>query len=214
MGRLQGLHKLAVAVVHQDGRVGVGRLDDLAHLPNFRHGQGVPGGVALGALNQHSLHLGIRGRPGHALQVRLIVKEIYLPIFHAVVLQGAGPLVHHTDGAQQGVIGGAHGGHQHIPRLQRAKEGGGDGVGAVDKLQADQRRLRSEEVGVNFIQLVPTQIVIAIAGGSGKVGLRHPVLLERRQNPGGILLGDGVDAVKLLSQLSLRLVSQVQDTLA
>ena len=84
-------------------------------------------------------------------------------------------------------------------------------MSSVDKLQADQRRLRSKEIGVNLIQLVPPQIVVAVAGGSGKIGLRHPMLLECRQNTSGIFLGNGVNTVKLLSQLSLRLVPQVQD---
>ena len=117
-------------------------------------------------------------------------------------------LVHHADGPQHGVVGGAHGGHQHVPRLQRPEQGGGDGVGAVDELQPNQSGLRPEQLGVDLVQLVPAQVVIAIAGGAGEIALRHPVLLKGGQHPGGILLGDGVDAGKLLGQLGLRPAAQ------
>ena len=107
-------------------------------------------------------------------------------------------LVHRADDPQQGVVGGPHGGHQHVPRLQTAVQGGGDGVGTVDELNAHQGGLGAEDLGVDLVQLVPAQVVVAVAGGTGEVGVGHPVGLEGVQHPGGVLLGDGVDTGKLV----------------
>ena len=65
-----------------------------------------------------------------------------------------------------------------------------------------------EEVGVDQVQGIPAQIVVAVAGGAGEVGLGHPVLLEGGQHLLGVLLGDGVDAGKLLRQVGLSLGRQ------
>ena len=198
VGGLHGLHELPVAVVHDDRRVRVGLLDHAAHLPDLRHRQGGAGRVPLGALDEHRLHPGIGGRLGHPLQVGLVVKKFYLPVFDAVVFQGTVSLVHRADHPQQGVVGGPHSGHQHVPRLQTAVQGGGDGVGAVDELDAHQGGLGAEDLGVDLVQLVPAQVVVAVAGGAGEVGVGHPVGLEGVQHPGGVLLGDGVDAGELV----------------
>ena len=117
-------------------------------------------------------------------------------------------LVHRPDDPQQGVVGGTHGGHQHVPRLQTAVQSGGDGVGTVDELDAHQGGLGAEDLGVDLVQLVPAQVVITIAGGAGKVPLRHPVGLEGVQHPGGVLLRHGVDAGKLILQFLLGLAAQ------
>ena len=74
-----------------------------------------------------------------------------MPVLHAVVLQRAGALVHRPHDAQEGVVGRTHGGQQHIPRFQRPEQGAGNGVGAVDKLDAHQGGLGAEEAGINFI---------------------------------------------------------------
>ena len=121
-----------------------------------------------------------------------------MPVFDAVVFQGPVALVHRADHPQQGVVGGPHSGHQHVPRLQTAVQGGGDGVGAVDELDAYQSRLGAENLGVDLVQLVPAQVVVAVAGSAGEVGVGHSVGLEGVQHPGGVLLGDGVDTGKLV----------------
>ena len=118
-----------------------------------------------------------------------------------------------SNDTQQGVVRSAHRGHQHVPGLQRPIQGAGDGVGAVDELDAHQGGLRAEELGIDLVQLVPAQVVIAVAGGAGKISLRHPVILEGLQHPDGIFLRNGVDAVKLLSQVLLRLTAQGADPL-
>ena len=121
-----------------------------------------------------------------------------MPVLHAVVFQGAVALVYRSHDPQEGIIRRAHGGQQHVPRSQGPEQGAGDGVGAVDELDAYQGRLSAEEVGVDLVQLVPAQVVVAVAGGAGEVSVGHPVLLKGGQHPGGILLGNGVDAGKFL----------------
>ena len=87
-------------------------------------------------------------------------------------------------------------------------------MGAVDELHPHQGVLGAENVGVDLIQGVPAQIVVAVAGGAGEVGLRHPVFLEGRQHLAGVLLRNGVDAAELLGQLRLGLGSQGQNFVA
>ena len=100
VGGLQSLHELAVAVVDQDGDVGVGRFDHTAHFTDLLDGEGGAGGVALGALNEDGLHPGIGHGLCHALQVGLVVHQINLAVLHTVVLQAALALVHHADDTQ------------------------------------------------------------------------------------------------------------------
>ncbi len=120
-------------------------------------------------------------------------------------------LVHRSHHAQKGVIGRAHGGHQHVPRLQRPKQGAGNGVGAVDELQADQGVLRTKQAGIDLVQLVPPQVVVTVPCGSGEIRLRHPVLLEGRQDPPAVGLGDGVNPGELRPQPLLRLPREGAD---
>ena len=123
-------------------------------------------------------------------------------------------LVYHANDTQHGVVGRAHGGYQHVPRLQAAVQGAGDGVGAVDKLDAHQSGLGAENLGIDLIQLISAQVVVAVTGGADKVSVGHPVGLERLQHPLGVLLSDGVNAGKLLPQLGLGLLAQLTHLLA
>ena len=87
-------------------------------------------------------------------------------------------------------------------------------MGAVDELHPHQGVLGAKDVGVDPVQGVPAQVVVAVAGGAGKVGLRHPVLLEGGEHLAGVLLRDGVDAGELLRQLPLGLGGQGQNSVA
>ena len=86
-------------------------------------------------------------------------------------------------------------------------------MGAIDELDANQSGLGAEEVGVDLVQLVPAQVVVAVAGGSGEVVLRHTVVLEGAQDPLGILGGDSVDMGELLGQLRHGAVAKGADAL-
>ena len=81
-------------------------------------------------------------------------------------------------------------------------------MGAVDELHPHQGIFGAEQLREDLIQLVPAEIVIAVAGGPGKIGLRHPVLLKSGQDLAGVLLRDGINAVELVPQPGLRLGCQ------
>ena len=73
-------------------------------------------------------------------------------------------------------------------------------MGAVDKPNAHQGVLGAKQVGVNLVQLIPAQIVIAIASGPGKIALRHAILAEGIQHPQSVGLCHGINAGKLFFQ--------------
>ena len=145
--------------------------------------------------------------------VRLIVRrDVHLPVGDAVLFQTARLLTGDADNTQQGIIGCTDRRDQHIARPQCAVQCGGDGVGAVDKLDADQGVLRPENLRVDGIQHVPALVIVAIAGGPGKNGLGHPVLLEGGQHFLAVVLRHFVNMGKLGRNLSLRLLCQRQHT--
>ena len=86
-------------------------------------------------------------------------------------------------------------------------------MGAIDKLDAYQGGLSAKELGVDFIQLIPAQIIIAIAGCAGKVSLSYSMILKCLQYPLCVLLGNGVNTCKLLSKFLLCPVPQGPDFL-
>ena len=175
--------------------------NDLAHVANLVHRQRGPGGVALGALDKHRFYLGIRHGLGQSLQVgRILRGEVHLAVFHAEVLQGPGALVCDTDDTQQGVVGSANGGDQHVSGTQAAKQGRRNGVGAIDKPDAHQGILGAKQMGIDLVQLVPAQVVIAITSGSGKIALRHSIPAEGVQHSQGVGLSHCINAGKLLFQ--------------
>ena len=86
-------------------------------------------------------------------------------------------------------------------------------MGSVDKADAHQGVFRAEELGVDQIQLIPAQVIIPIAGGAGKIPLRHPVIPEGGQHPLGVVPGDGVYVGKLFPQRLFRLAGKGADSL-
>ena len=87
-------------------------------------------------------------------------------------------------------------------------------MGAVHKPDAHQGVLGAEDIGIDLLQLVPAQVVVAVAGGAGKIALGHMVLLEGGQDLLGVDLRNGVDPVKLFSQFRLSPGRQAPDPLA
>ena len=126
-----------------------------------------------------------------------------MSILYAVVFQRAGALVCCPHYPQQGVVGSPHSGDQDVPCPQRPEESAGARMGTIDELDPHQSRLRTKEVGVDLIQFIPAQIVVTIAGSPGKISLCYSVILERRQDPGGILFRNSIYSGELLSQLLL-----------
>ena len=82
-------------------------------------------------------------------------------------------------------------------------------MSAVDELNAYQCCLRAEHVGIDFIQGLAAQIVIAVAGGPGKAGIRNAVVLKGLHDLAGILPGDRVDLLKARAELCLRALRHI-----
>lgn len=85
-------------------------------------------------------------------------------------------------------------------------------MGAIDKADAYQSVLSTEQLGVDLVQLVPSQIVVAIARSTGKIALRHPVGLKGSQHPLGVMLSHGINMGELLLDFHLRLGGQSAHT--
>ena len=58
-----------------------------------------------------------------------------------------------------------------------------------------------ENVGIDPFQIVPALIVVAVAGGGGKVGGVHPVFLHGVNDLALVVLRHGVDGVEPLPQI-------------
>ena len=56
----------------------------------------------------------------------------------------------------------------------------------VHKIEAHERRLRSEDLRIDLFQHLTPEIVITVAGGAGKAGLRHAVVLKGFHHPAGV----------------------------
>ena len=192
---LHGLHELAVAVVHHDLHI---RLDPLAEgdqLPDLCHREGGPGGIALGPLDGDELGPVVDLLPDGVVVERSIRFQVRLGIGDAVLRQGAGRGPN-ADDLLQRVIGGPHRGQQLVPRQQVGREGHRQGVGAAGDLGPHQGRLRVEHVGVHPLQVVPAVVVVAVAGGGGKVGGVHPVFLHSVEHLALVVLRRLVDGVE------------------
>ena len=66
-------------------------------------------------------------------------------------------------------------------------------MGPVDELGAHQGLFRAEDPGIDALQLVPAGVVIAIAGGAGKIPRLDPLFGKGVQHLLGVFQGDGVD---------------------
>ncbi|CAN4044771.1 Peptidase propeptide and YPEB domain, partial [Dysosmobacter welbionis] len=178
---LDGLHELAVAVVHHDFHV---RLDPLAEgdqFPDLPDREGGAGGVPLRPLDGDELGAAVDLLPDGVVVEGSVGLQVRLGIGDAILLQGAFALPD-ADDLLQGVIGGSHRGQQLVPRQQVGGEGHCQGMGAAGDLGTDQSRLRVEHIGVHSLQVVPAVIVVAVAGGGGKVGGVYPVFLHGGQD--------------------------------
>ena len=109
------------------------------------------------------------GGPDAVVVKAAVRKQVYLAVADAVFPQGAGGGAD-ADDLLQRVIGCAHGGEQFISRQQVGGQGHGQGVGAAGNLRPHQRSLRVEHICIDPFQIVPALVIVAVAGGGGKVG--------------------------------------------
>ena len=176
-----------------------------ADLSDLLNGQGLPLPVAPGALDHHAGDLRIRCGTGDPLQIRAAVRQqVHLGIIDAIKLQGAEAVSADADGAAQCVIGGPRHRQYRLARLGESKHGRRQGVGPVHKADAHQCRLGPEKLGVDLIQRVSSQIVIAISGGPGKAAVGNALILEGLHHPPGVDLRHPVDLPKPVSAGVLR----------
>ena len=163
--------------------------------PIWCHGEGGPGGVALGPLDGDELGPVVDLLPDGVVVEGAVRLQVRLRIGDAVLRQGAGGGPD-ADDLLQRVVGGPHRGEQLVPRQQVGGEGHRQGVGAAGDLGPHQGRLRVEHVGVHPLQVVPAVVVVAVAGGGGKVGGVHPVFLHGVQDLALVVLRRLVDGVE------------------
>ena len=207
--RLHLADKLAVAVVHQRHDVGVDRLDGLAQVTDLLRRQGFAHAVAAGTLDEHAGHGGILHRLQNGGQVGCAVLEGYFLVADAVVGKGAGDIATLADDGLQRVIHAAGDGHHGLTGPHTGKHGAGDGVGAVDERSAHQRSFTAKHPGIDALQLVPAHVVVAIAGGAGKVTGLYPLFGKGLQHFFGAYKGNAVDLFKAALAASFCPASQL-----
>ena len=74
-------------------------------------------------------------------------------------------------------------------------------MGSAGDLGADQSSLGVEDVCVNLFQTVPALVVVAVAGGGGKVVGSDTAALHGGQNLGLVVLCAAVNGLKAFLQL-------------
>ena len=154
------------------------------------------GGITAAALDEHRFDPGVRSRLLDGGQVGHPILQRHLAEFDAVIgKRPPHPAALAGDGLQC-VVDVARGRKHHIAGRDAGVHGGGDGMGAVDELAAHQCGFCTEHLGVDLLQLIPAQVVVAIAGGTTKAGVAHPVVPERLQHFGGVLKGHLLDGGK------------------
>ena len=125
----------------------------------------------------------------------VIRKEVDLPVADAVLGKGA-PGGSYADHLFQRVVGFSRNREEDLPGAQVPEQGRCQGVGAAGDLRANQRILRVEVVGIHLLEAVPSDVIVAVAGGAGEVCLSDVGILHRLDNAQLIDLRDGVDFVK------------------
>ena len=174
---LHGFHKLTVAVVHHHQHIRLYALAEGDQLPNLLYGKGGPCGVALGALNGNELRLFVDGFPDGGVVKTAVGQKIHLPVGNAILCQGAGAFPY-ADYLLEGVIWHSNRGEKLVSRQQIGTEGHRQGMGAAGDLRPDQGRFRMKYIGVHPLQVVPAQVIVAVAGSGREAGRTDPVFLH------------------------------------
>ena len=201
---LEGIGKFPVAVVHHDANGGVNGFHGLDDSADLRHGQGSTVLIAARALDHHARHILIPDGFGDGGIVGAAVRgEVDLAVVDTVKFERAKAVAGNADGGAQGIIRRTGDREDLLARLCKREHGSCQGMGAVDKLDAHKGGFRTENVGVDFIQGLTAQIVVAVAGGAGKAGVGDAVVLESLHNLSGILPRDRVDLPKARGKLCL-----------
>ena len=108
----------------------------------------------------------------------------------------------------KGIVWQSGQGNHLIARAQNAEESGGNGMGTGHKVIADQCILTAEDLRQYFIQHFTTAVTVAVASGSGEVGLTDAVLNEGGENLFTVVLSDLIDLAEALGSHLLRAGTQ------
>ena len=86
-------------------------------------------------------------------------------------------------------------------------------MSAIDKTQAYQTSLGAEQICIDLFQRVAAMIVIAIAGRSGKHGIRYAMCTECCKHLLRIIVCNLINAGEIRGEILLCLFSQLYDPL-
>ena len=185
--RLTFLGELPVAVIHDDRRIGAACLYCADDLPDLRDRKRAPGRISAAALNERRCRAKLR----YALRDRGIVRpavgsklQLLIPDAERGERAAAGA----GDGGVERIVRRSRNGKDRVARLESAVKRAGNRVRAVHKRGAHERRFRAEHIGIDLFQRFASEIIVAIAGRSGKARLGHAVRAEGIQHALRILL--------------------------
>ena len=187
--QLRGLlvgQELPVAVVHHQEDVRPDPADGVKEGLHPLGQDGGPPGVAPAALHQDHPGLGPDGRKDGGDVDLPVRRHIHRGKGNAHFFERPGRVPGNPDHLVHGIIGLFRGGQKVAARGQQAEQAHGKGVGAGRDLGADDRLLRVEQVGKQPFQGIPPGVVIAVAGGGGKVPQGDVMLLKQGKHAAGV----------------------------
>ena len=115
----------------------------------------------------------------------------------------------YADGAAQCIVRHPGHGNYGVPRLYKGEHRGSKRVGTVHKADTDKRRLRAKYLGVYLVERLTAEIVVAVAGGTGKARLGDAVILKRLHHAARVYFGDAVYLRKSSCKALLRLCGHI-----
>ena len=179
--RLTLFGELTVAVIHNDRRIRAAFLYRADDLSDLRNSQRAPGSVPAASLHKCCRGAQLRYAPRDPGVVRTAVRselQLFVPDAERSERTAAGA----GDGGMERIVRCARDSENRVARLQRAVQRAGNGVCAVYKRGAHERRFRAKNISIHLLQRLTSEIVIAIAGRPGKARLGDAVRAERIQH--------------------------------
>ena len=83
-------------------------------------------------------------------------------------------------------------------------------MSAVNEADAHKCRFRAENLRIDLVEHFPADIVVAIAGRSGKAGVGYLVILKRLHDLERVLLRNSVNALELRPYLIFRFLRKCE----
>ena len=195
----------SVAVIHYDVGVPAGSFPHEADsLADLGHRQGRPCQISLGSLHKDYFYpIAVLFQSGvNAVKIKGAVGgKIHVVVVDAEIRQRAVSVgAVHTDDLTESIVGRARNGQHHVARAKEGKQSDGEGVGAAEDGGAHKAGLRSEHLGGDAVDGIPSHIAVAVAGGGGEHTLADPLLTEHVQHPLGADAGNFINIFKNIPQ--------------